>query len=167
MKILTIVRHAKAEKPEAYPTDYERPLTARGVRDAERLAGFLAHIEPPVTLILSSPAARAAQTADRLAAGLGYASAVTWQEGIYLAAPDSLLTLLKTVPDEVEHALLVGHNPGLEDLVAGLSSGAPENGVVTLATAAAAQLTCDVNRWGQLRWGLGRLRLLVTAKGLK
>ena len=167
MKTISIVRHAKAEKPELYPGDFERPLTTRGHKDAERMATLLARLEPAVDLLLSSPAARAAQTADRFAAILGYANAVTWEEGIYLASAETLLALLRNAPDEATHLLLIGHNPGLEEVVAGLCAGAADSGVLTLPTAALAQLEVDITRWGQLRWGIGRLRLLVTAKAVR
>ena len=60
MKVLSIVRHAKADRPEGYQNDFSRPLTARGHKDAARIGGFMAGIEPPVDCIYSSPAARAA-----------------------------------------------------------------------------------------------------------
>jgi phosphohistidine phosphatase len=167
MKTVTLVRHAKAEKPEAFPTDYVRPLAPRGHKDAERMAAFLARQEPAVDLILSSPAARAAQTADHLSAELGATKTVTWSEEIYLASAEALLAILRGVPDEAEHVLLVGHNPGLEELTAGLCSGATDNGVITLPTAAVVQLGIEISRWSQLRWGLGRLRFVATPKMMK
>ena len=74
MKTLSIVRHAKAERPEGYPSDFVRPLTPRGHKDATRLGALLAGLEPKVDCILSSPATRAAQTTDRLAAENGVKS---------------------------------------------------------------------------------------------
>jgi phosphohistidine phosphatase len=167
MKVLSIVRHAKAERPESFASDFVRPLTPRGHKDAARLGVLLAGLEPTVDCILSSPATRAAQTADRLASELGYANSVTWDDSIYLASVDTLLDLLRRAPEETEHVVLIGHNPGLEELAAGLCSGAPDNSVLTLITATVAHFDLDISRWSQLRWGSGQLKLLVAARLLK
>ena len=167
MKTLSIVRHAKAERPESHPSDFARPLTPRGHKDAARLGALLANLEPKVDCILSSPAARAAQTTDRLVAELQLPNSVTWEDEIYLAAADTLLELLRRAPEEAQHVVLVGHNPGLEELAAGLCSGAPDNSVLTLVTATLAHFDLDITRWSQLRWGAGQLKLLIPAKVLK
>jgi len=167
MKALSIVRHAKAERPEGHPTDFDRPLTARGRKDVERIGDILARLEPPVDHFLSSPATRAAQTTDGLIAMLGYAKDTAWQEDVYTGGPDTLLDLLTHVPEDAEHVVLVGHNPSLEELAAGLCSGSQENSVLTLATATLAHFSLDISRWTQLRWGAGQLKLLVSAKALK
>jgi len=167
MKLLSIVRHAKAERPEGYPSDHVRPLTARGHKDATRIGALLAGLEPKVDCILSSPATRAAQTADRVAAALGYAESVAWESDIYLASAEALLEILRHAPEEAEHIVLIGHNPGLEELAAGLCSGAPDNSVLTLVTGTLAHFDIDVSRWSQLRWGAGQLKVLVAAKLLK
>ena len=117
--------------------------------------------------ILSSPAARCAQTADRLAAELSYANSVAWDDTIYLASAETLLEVLRRAPEEAEHIVLIGHNPGMEELAAGLCSGAPDNSVLTLITATLAHFDLDISRWNQLRWGAGQLKLLVAAKHLK
>ena len=164
MKTVSIVRHAKADKPEGYPSDYERPLTPRGHKDAENIAAVLARLTPPVDCLLSSPAARAAQTSDYLAAVLGETQPVQWNESIYLATAETLLEILKQLPDELNHVVLVGHNPGMERLVSGLCGGSPDNNVIAMPTAALAHLTVDITRWSQLRWGIGELRLLLPPK---
>jgi phosphohistidine phosphatase len=167
MKVLSILRHAKAERPEGYPNDFSRPLTTRGHKDAARMGAFLAGMEPAVDCILSSPAARAAQTAEHIAAELSYTKTVGWEASIYLASDDTLLELLRRAPEEAEHVVLIGHNPGLEELAAGLCSGASDNSVLTLVTASLAHFELDIARWSQIRWGAGQLRLLLPAKVLK
>ena len=167
MKTLSIIRHAKAERPEGYPTDFARPLTARGMKDAERIGEVLARLDPPVDHFVSSPATRAAQTTDCLIATLHYTKETEWQEDIYLASATTLLNLLTHVPEDAEHVALVGHNPGLEELAAGLCSGSQENSVLSLVTATLAHFDLDINRWNQLRWGAGRLMLLLPAKALR
>ena len=167
MKTLTLIRHAKAERPEGYPTDFERPLTARGHKDSEHIAALLVKLQPSVDLIISSPAARTAQTTDHLTDSIGYTKPETWNEGVYLATAETLLAILKATDDEIEHVVLVGHNPGMEELAAGLCSGTPDNSVLTMPTATLANIVLDISHWSLLRWGVGQLKLLITPKVFK
>jgi phosphohistidine phosphatase len=167
MKWLSIIRHAKAERLESYPTDFARPLTGRGMKDSERIGEVLARLDPPVDYFLSSPAARAAQTTDTLVAILHYTKETSWQEEIYMAGANTLLNLLLRVPEDAQHVVLVGHNPGLEELSTGLCSGSQDNSILTMATATLAHFSLDINRWNQLRWGAGRLTVLIPAKALR
>lgn len=167
MKYISIWRHAKAERPEHYASDFERPLTERGVKDAVRMSALIAHLEPPIDLILSSPSARTAQTVQALSAQISGAIDPLWNETIYLATADTLLSLLKAQPEDIQHVVLVGHNPGLEELASGLCGSAPEDVFVRMPTAAAAHVVIDAEHWSMLRWGCGQLKLLVTPKALK
>lgn len=167
MKTISIWRHAKAERPENYASDFERPLTERGQKDAVRMATLLAHLDPPIDLILSSPAARTAQTVQVLTAQLDGTIDPLWNEAIYLAAADTLLALLKALSEETRHVVIVGHNPGLEELASGLCGSAPEDVFLRMPTAALAQIVIDTEHWSTLRWGGSQLKLLVTPKALK
>lgn len=167
MKIISIWRHAKAERPENYASDFERPLTERGHKDAARMAALIANLEPPVDLILSSPAARTAQTVQALITQLNGAIDPLWNETIYLAAAETLLALLKAMPEEINHVVMVGHNPGLEELASGLCGSAPEDVFVRLPTAALAHVMIDTDHWSTVRWGGSQLKLLITPKALK
>jgi phosphohistidine phosphatase len=167
MKHLTIVRHAKAERPELHPKDFVRPLTPRGHKDAERLGEVLVKIEPPVDCVLSSPATRAAQTAEHLAAAIAYTKPIDWNDAVYDAHPVGLLNAIQGVADDCRHVMVVGHNPSLEEFVSGLIGTSPEDVIVTLSTASIAHLELEATHWGLVRWGTGRLKLLVAAKYLK
>jgi phosphohistidine phosphatase len=167
MKTLTIIRHAKAERPEGYPSDFDRPLTDRGLKDATRIGEVLARLEPSVDWWISSPAVRAQQTTERLRARITDPQTVQWEPTIYEASADTLLDLLGNVPQEVQHVVLVGHNPGMEELVAGLVAGAPERLGIHMATAALAHIHLEIFWWNQIRWGCGKLELLLTPKVVK
>jgi phosphohistidine phosphatase len=167
MKNLTIVRHAKAERPEGYGADFDRPLTERGERDAVRMATLLGRFAPPVDWWLSSPAQRARQTTEQMVAECGFAGKVQWEPAIYEASAETLLDLLATIPQEVAHAVIVGHNPGLADLVSGLVAGAPGRLNLQMPTACLAHVGLELFWWNQIRWGSGQLALLVTPKSLK
>lgn len=167
MKYISIWRHAKAERPEAYPNDYERPLTERGQRDAQRMSAVLARLEPAIDLIVSSPAARTAQTTQVLVAQLHGAIDPQWHAAAYLAAADTLLEMLKALPDAASHVVIVGHNPGMEELASGLCGASPEDVFVRLPTAALAHVVVEASHWSMVRWGAGQLRLLLTPKILR
>ncbi|MFN8486585.1 MAG: phosphohistidine phosphatase SixA [Caldilineaceae bacterium] len=167
MKALTIIRHAKAELPDEYANDFDRPLTHRGRKDAGHIAQILAHLDPPVDWLISSPAVRAQQTAERIADKLNLNDNIAWQEAIYQADAEALLKVLSEAPQDMEHLVLVGHNPGMEELVAGLCTGAPPHLNLTMATGALAHLHLEIFWWNQIRWGCGQLQLLVTPKVLK
>ena len=167
MKKLTILRHAKAELPEKYPSDFVRPLTKRGEKDAALIAAFLAQLDPPIDWILSSPALRAEQTTKAVAKRLAKNVPAVYEAQIYEADAGLLLNLLKAIPPEPEHVLLIGHNPSLESFVAGLCTGSPGNLECRLATAAMAHLDMEIMRWDQIRWGSGVLQLLLQPRLLR
>ena len=150
MKTLTIFRHAKAERPEAFPQDFDRPLTTRGRKDAERMGVVIAGLPPAVDCIISSTAVRAAQTASHLAALLDYANAPIWAANAYLATAEALLELLRDAPRDAEHVVIVGHNPGMEELAALLCTGATDGAILRLPTAGIAHPALDIGHGQQI-----------------
>src|SRR5690348_13288349 len=118
---LFVLRHAKSSWDDAALADHERPLAPRGRRAAERIAEHLSrtHVEPE--LVLCSTATRARQTLDLVRPALG-SPKVSLEDELYGASAGGLGARLRRVPDDVESVLLVGHNPGLQDLVLELAS---------------------------------------------
>lgn len=166
MKSLSIIRHAKTESSENYPTDLERPLTERGHKDAIHIAKVLARLTPPVDYLISSPSVRTRQTTERLVATRDEVH-VVWEKDVYLASVETLFALLKQVSGEVKHVALVGHNPGMEELVSGLATGPAHRLNLRMATGALAHFELEIFHWNQLRWGCGALRLFVSPKFLR
>jgi phosphohistidine phosphatase len=164
MRRLTLLRHAKSVQDPAYAVDRERPLAERGRLDAEAMGRFFSQAEVVPGLIVSSPAVRARQTAEILARAAGGVAGIRWEEAVYAAGADALLSVVRGLPDTAEHALLVGHNPGFEELAALLIG--TECGV-TLPTAAAAHFEIDADRWSEVCAGAGRLQWLIIPKLLK
>jgi phosphohistidine phosphatase len=167
MKYISIWRHAKAERPEAFSNDYERPLTERGQRDAQRMSAVLARLEPAIDLIISSPAARTAQTTQVLVTQLNGAVDPQWHAAAYLATADTLLEMITALPEAAAHVVIVGHNPGMEELVSGLCGATPEDVFVRLPTAALAHVVIEASHWSMVRWGAGQLKLLLPPKVLR
>ena len=145
MKTLLLLRHAKSSWKHADRTDHDRPLHTRGKRDAPRMAAFVHDQRLAPDLILSSSAVRAQRTAEAVAVACGLDGAVRSEPRLYLAEPSTILELLGEVAGDVERVLIVGHNPGLEELVA-ILTGRDE----TMPTAALAQITLPIDDWVQL-----------------
>jgi phosphohistidine phosphatase len=120
MRRLFVLRHAKSSWDNSHLGDHDRPLAPRGRRAAEALADHVATIEPPPVLVLCSTARRARDTLAPVCERLPDTTEVLVEDDLYGAPAPMLLERLRRVPDEVPGLLLVGHNPGLEDLVRAL-----------------------------------------------
>jgi phosphohistidine phosphatase len=115
---LLILRHAKSDWDGDAPSDYARPLAKRGKKDAPRVGAWLYREGLVPDLVVSSPAERARETAHAVCKGVDYKrKAITWDEAIYEGGLTALLGVLARVPADAKTVLLVGHNPGLEELL--------------------------------------------------
>jgi phosphohistidine phosphatase len=125
MHRVVVVRHAKADpKQHTVHPDHERPLTDRGRQDA-RLAGrWLAGPGPVVDRALVSTSVRTRQTWEAIAAELPDPPPAAFEEGLYHTDPDTILARLRRLPKGTATVALVGHNPGLLDLVLDLAGSA-------------------------------------------
>lgn len=143
MRSLVVVRHAKSDWAGDEP-DRERPLAKRGLRQMPESAAWIAAHHPDVDLAVVSPARRAQQTWELVVGALapGAAPEVVTDERVYAASGRELVALVRALPETASTVVLVGHNPGLEELVADLT------GVgVELPTSAVAVIEFD-GGWG-------------------
>jgi len=145
MKILLLLRHAKSSWKDESLADQDRPLAKRGLRDAPLVGKLLNDANLLPDLILSSTARRARQTVELATEAAGYSGEVSWLDDLYAAAPEEILELLSTLPAYYTTVMVVGHNPGLEELMALLT-----DQVDSLTTAALAQIDLPVDGWDQL-----------------
>jgi len=114
-----LIRHAKAEKPAPGRNDFDRPLTARGERQCDKMREWLApRLRQLDATLLYSPAARASRTA-KLALGEWFSGTPREEPRIWNATAQELATLVEEFTGG--HLVVVGHNPGLEQLQAALS----------------------------------------------
>ena len=164
MKTLLILRHGKAQ-PDAPDGDHARELTDRGARDSQAIGDYIRQVAGTPDAIITSDAQRALQTAEIVADATGYDGELTLVPRIYQADLRTLLALVRSILDEVDTALVCGHNPGFEELVAALA-GIDEDDV-RLPTAAVAHLEFDVPRWDDAREGTARWRGIVSPKSLR
>jgi phosphohistidine phosphatase len=111
---LTLLRHGKAEAADAYPEDYERPLTHRGCIEAQEMGSRLFKRNLIPDLILVSPAERAWATAEIIAEACELDDKqVQCARELYLATAERTWQLLTRQPASLSHILICGHNPGL------------------------------------------------------
>lgn len=155
------MRHAKSSWGDPSLADFERPLNERGRKAAPLVGRFMRRQRLRPDLVLSSPAERARQTAALVIESAGLAAPLRYDERIYEATPARLAEVVSQVAEAVGELLVVGHNPGLAgllELLAGESRHMP--------TAALARVVLDVEKWGRLRAGVGRVELFVRPKDL-
>lgn len=165
MGTLYLLRHAKSSWDDPSLPDHERPLAPRGRRDAKRISDHLAHeaIEPE--LVLCSSAVRTLQTLELVRP----TGAVQVEDELYAASADRLLKRLHLLPDEAGSAMLIGHNPGVQELALDLASGGSELARLRakFPTAALATLTFAQGSWSALARGDAVLATFVVPKQLR
>lgn len=162
MKTLTLVRHAKSSWKQAGLSDFERPLNRRGERDAPAMGRHLASIGLVPDVIVSSPAVRALATARALADALGRAPVLVEEPAVYAADAAELLHVVRAIGTEVEHAFLVGHNPGMAELLDALTGATPEKFV----TCGVAVVELDAASWRRTAPGVGKLVRFMAPKSI-
>lgn len=119
MRQLLLLRHAKSNWDEVGRPDHERSLNARGRAAAARMAGAFRrlHLSPELVLVSSS---RRTQETLRALEPFGDSTLVDTLDSLYLASAERMLELLRATPETVRSVLLIGHNPGLQNLALGL-----------------------------------------------
>ena len=119
MRFVYLLRHAKSSWKSGVP-DHERPLAGRGRRAAKAISRHVREQAVEPGLVLCSTARRARETLERIEPALG-SPAVRIERSLYGASSDVLLDRLRAVPDEVGSVMLIGHNPGLQELALNLA----------------------------------------------
>jgi phosphohistidine phosphatase len=169
LRRLLLLRHAKSAWPEGVP-DFDRPLAPRGRKAAKRIGGYLTVERLAPDLALVSPARRARETWDRVRSHLGLIGERS-EARLYEASAGSLLAIVRETEPEVGALLIVGHNPGLEELAKLLAGSGSDKARARLMrkypTASLAVLDFDVETWREVEVGLGRLSRFITPRSLK
>jgi phosphohistidine phosphatase len=154
MKTLTLLRHAKSGWDDPVQRDFDRPLSARGRRAAARMGRYLNEAALSFDAVIASPAVRVRETVEGLEDGSGRMLSPLFDARIYMASAATLFDVLQGFDDRDATVLLVGHNPGLEDLVL-LSVPEDAGGLradveAKYPTATLAELQFDVERWADV-----------------
>ncbi|MGE4430237.1 MAG: histidine phosphatase family protein [Sphingobium sp.] len=155
MKTLTLLRHAKSGWDDPVARDFDRPLNKRGRKAAVTMGRKANELGLRADRLIASPAARVTQTLDSFFEGLGRTIEPQWDQRLYLASSSTLLDIIHETANAVDHLMLVGHNPGLEDLILDLVADdgtSPLRDIVEVKfpTACLAQMSWDGEDWAQL-----------------
>jgi len=146
MKNLVLVRHAKSDWGNPALNDFDRPLNRRGMKNAPLMGRRLRQMNVSPERVISSPARRARDTAQLLAAELGVAETeILFEPRIYDAGVADLVEIVRTLDDAWDQVLLVGHNPGISELASLL--GDVDHG--HLVTCAAVGLAFGPDTWSR------------------
>jgi len=174
VKTLTLLRHAKSGYDDPLLRDFDRPLADRGRRSAATIGGWLkaslaAGMIDDFDHVAASPAVRCRQTIEGVEAGMAARLAPIYEQRIYLASSATLVELVAGFADHRHHALLVGHNPGLEDLLLELvprGSALRDSAEAKFPTATLARLDIAIDRWAQVDGGRAVLTHFIRPRDL-
>ena len=153
-----IMRHARALEQKPGEHDFDRVLAPRGIEEAHAIGRWLYEHEPRLGAVISSPAARARMTGVAVLAAWGArAPPITWEPALYLAELPVLIETLECA--SASPTLLVGHNPGLEELLEHLLSAESNGSGFDLSMPTAAVYILEVRREeAVIRRGSGTIR---------
>lgn len=151
MRRLYLLRHAKSSWDDPALADHDRPLAPRGRHAARQMAGHLRSKGIAPALVLCSSAVRTRETLQAIEAALGDQADVLFEAELFGAPQRQLLDRLRRLPDSVDSAMLIGHNPGVQDLALTLARSSPELETLELKfpTGALATLAFE-GSWPQL-----------------
>src|SRR5215813_3222366 len=152
MKTLYLLRHAKSSWDDPGLKDFDRPLNERGLKAAPKVGAYMRKEKIHPDLVLSSPALRARQTTTLVCEAAGLSSVVNFDERIYEASAPRLFEIVSQFEARLSAVMMVGHNPGFEELLAALTGDARR-----LPTAALACIEFDIEQWSDVAAGEGRL----------
>jgi phosphohistidine phosphatase len=169
MKTLILLRHAKSGWDDPVSRDFDRPLNPRGRKAARTVGQEMEAQGLAFDLVLASPARRVIETLEEVAAVYG-AFQAEFEERLYLASTATLIEIVRAAPDSAGRLLLVGHNPGLEELalcLSGRDDGALRKEVeVKYPTGTVAEIALPVERWSEVEEGAGSLVRFIRPRDL-
>jgi len=145
MKTLLVARHAKSSWDNDNLSDFQRPLNKRGLRVAPSMGKYLAENDLLPDVILCSTAKRAEETGNLYVEHSDYQGELQFESEFYLAPASTYIERLALLPNEIEKAMVIGHNPGLEGLVSRLTGQG-----ATMPTAAIAIIELQVDYWSNV-----------------
>lgn len=164
---LLVLRHGKSSWAEPALADYDRPLKKRGRRDSASMGQWIREQDLVPDMVLSSTAIRAAQTTRRALKTMKLSNkAVTWSRNFYHASAQVWLSALAMVPMDVQRVMIVGHNPGLEDLVdsiCGFTVREPDGKLIPTAALVRIHLSTP---WSNIGPGSGTLQEILRPRRL-
>jgi phosphohistidine phosphatase len=166
MPTLLLLRHAKSSWDSPSLDDYDRPLAKRGLKAAPRMGAEIASLGLKPDVILCSSAVRTRETLALVLPEIGGDPEVIYDDAIYLAAPETLLAKVRALPDTAKSVMVVGHNPGMEELAALLVKDGGKADRKDMAekfpTCALAVINFEAPGWAAVAPGAGTLARFIT-----
>ncbi|MFN2515050.1 MAG: histidine phosphatase family protein [Pyrinomonadaceae bacterium] len=156
MKSLLLLRHAKSSMKDTGLQDFDRTLNGGGKKDAETIGSFIKKKKVVPDLLLSSPAVRARETVETVVKVAKLTSELRYDQRIYEAGPLRLLEIVSQIEAERSLVLLVGHNPGIEDLLELLT-----DRVEHMATGTLAKIDLKADKWSKILEEKGTIDWIV------
>jgi phosphohistidine phosphatase len=170
MRTLFLLRHAKSSWDDSQQRDYDRPLNPRGEAAASLMGRFLRAQGLRTDHLLVSSAVRTRQTWSLVNAVWRLDVQPQFEDAIYMATVDTLLGLVQAAPKPARTMMMIGHNPGFEDLAFKLVIDGDSGGLDLLdqgfKTAAFAELTFDVADWNEIAPKSATLQRFITPRSL-
>lgn len=176
MRHLILMRHAEAGYAAPGDKDFDRPLTQSGAKESRSQARVLEETRLVPDLVLCSPAKRTHDTWNGLQSGLAELLAIDFElqmpDSLYQATPDTILKMARAIPEQVDIALIVAHNPGIHE--AALALAQPVNGQACsdlavdlqggFPPASMAVFECKIRGWQDVSHETATLRQLIRAR---
>ncbi len=163
MKTLLLLRHAKSSWSNSELADQDRPLNHRGERDAPRMGKLMREKGLLPDLILCSSAVRARQTLELASEAYAYHSETDFRDDLYAFEPGAYLRAIQGIPPGKNLVLIIGHNPAIQEMLAGLTGE-----YLSMPTAALAEIDLAIEDWRQVSFGMGaKLKNFWVPKELK
>jgi phosphohistidine phosphatase len=160
MKTLLLLRHARPARVSPTGRDFDRPLAEEGRADALLVGQLLRRRQLRPDPVICSPAARAHQTADLTIEAAKFTTRLLFYDRIYEASAEQLIEVVSEAAGDAELILVVGHNPGLQELLYRLT-GAHD---APMLPATLARIDLDIDAWDKLGAARGRLVFALSAQ---
>jgi len=171
MKKISLLRHAKSDWQDTSQRDFDRPLNDKGIRVAKAMGRWIAKKKILFDHIIASPAERVKETFENFSEGYSEKLNIVWERKIYLASSATILDMIRETSDDHSHILVVGHNPGLEDIIFDLvpdDASSPLRDIVEkkYPTGAYAQLHLDIETWSDIAGPVAKLEIFMPPRDI-
>jgi len=159
MKTIFLLRHAKSSWDDASLADFDRPLNERGINTAPFMGEVMARRGYAPSVVVSSPAVRAARTATLVKDASGFNAEIRFDDRVYEASPNTLRQAVSELDDSFGSAMVVGHNPGMEGFIRYLTGD-----LEPMPTAALAVIELNIDSWSEINSNTGKLAEIIRPK---
>tara|TARA_Y100000768_G_scaffold356465_1_gene310848 strand:+ start:80 stop:562 length:483 start_codon:yes stop_codon:yes gene_type:complete len=160
MKNIYFLRHAKSSWDDYALKDFDRPLSTRGIQDADLMGNYFRSKKIKLDIIFSSPSKRTRETLEHFFQS--EKPNIKFEESIYHASLDQILNVIFGTPDDLKNIMVVGHNPSMHEITEYLANKL----INKYPTCCLAALTID-SSWNVISRGCGKLEFIKKPSELR